>query len=247
VDLETGTECIALVEPPTTDMTQRKGGVSGTSTPPAPYYEDSPLLLESDSAPSMNCLGRFMEVLYAPPRVLFRWTVPEASKETRCGGCWPITVAVCITYTLGLSYSMVTIASRSICLLGIRKNALGSTVLCLAAGFPDLITALVLCNRPGMQQMAASNAFGAYAFNAFVALGLPWVVLGFTGDVFPPARGTMFTGMVGFLCTILAVLAILLSGLRLTRTLGVLLLLMYAFYLTTVIHDGLTRLARLPE
>ena len=69
----------------------------------------------------------------------------------------------------------MTVSSRSICLLGVRKNALGATVLCFAAGLPDLITVLVLCSRPGTQVMAASNAFGAFAFNAFVALGLPWV------------------------------------------------------------------------
>ena len=51
-----------------------------------------------------------------------------------------------------------------------------------------------------MQQMAASNSFGAYAFNSFVALGLPWVILGLYSDVFPPARGTWFTAVVGFSC-----------------------------------------------
>ena len=93
---------------------------------------------------------------------------------------------------------MVAVASRAICLLGVRKNALGATALCLAAGFPDLITVVVLCDRPGMQQMAASNSFGAYAFNSFVALGLPWVILGLYSDVFPPARGTWYPAAVGF-------------------------------------------------
>merc|ERR1719424_2255831 len=102
---------------------------------------------------------------------------------------WALTLAACIGYTLLLSYLMVLIATRAICLLGIRKNTLGATVLCLSAGLPDLLTAVVLVGKPGMHQMAASNPFGALVFNAFVALGLPWAVLGLYTDVFPPARG----------------------------------------------------------
>ena len=49
-----------------------------------------------------------------------------------------------------------------------------------------------------MHTMAASNAFGAFAFNAFVALGLPWAILGSYSDVFPPAKGTWFPAMVGY-------------------------------------------------
>ncbi len=143
--------------------------------------------------------------------------------------------------------AQVTVSSRSICLLGVRKNALGATALCFAAGLPDLITVLVLTSRPGMFTMAASNAFGAYAFNAFVALGLPWVVLGTYSDVFPPARGTWFPAMVGFSCCGVALLALLFSRLELHRNLGVGLLLLYVFYLVTVIHDGMTRMARPPE
>ena len=29
-------------------------------------------------------------------------------------------------------------------------------------------------------------------FNAYFALGMPWMVVGFYGDVFPPARGTWY-------------------------------------------------------
>ena len=60
-------------------------------------------------------------------------------------------------------------------MLGIRKNSLGGTLLSLSAGFPDLITATILVKRPGqgMVEMAVANPFGAFLFNALVALGLP--------------------------------------------------------------------------
>ena len=172
--------------------------------------------------------------------------------QARLGGSkglrlWPVTIFMCIAYTLAISFSMVAVASRAICLLGVRKNALGATALCLAAGFPDLITVVVLCDRPGMQQMAASNSVGAYAFNSFVALGLPWVILGLYSDVFPPARGTWFTAVVGFSCIGAGMGALLLSRLRLNRSLGIVLLLLYLFYLIVVSHDGLRRPRRPPE
>ena len=73
------------------------------------------------------------------------------------------------------------------------------------------------------------------------------MVLGFYSDVFPPARGTWFPGMVGFACVGVALLALLLAKFELHRNLGLFLLLLYVFYLVTVIHDGTTRIARPPE
>jgi len=52
---------------------------------------------------------------------------------------------------------------------------------------------------------------------------------------------------VGFSCCGVALLALLLYRLELHRHLGVALLLLYLFYLVTVIHDGVTRIARPPE
>ena len=139
-------------------------------------------------------LSRRMEALFellaAPPRSLFRLTVPDPNIALAAlggGRPWVLTLAICIVYTLFLSYSMVAVASRAICLLGVRKNSLGATVLCLAAGFPDLLTAMILVKRPGMLGMAASNPFGAFLFNALIALGLPWLILGSRADVFARA------------------------------------------------------------
>ena len=143
---------------------------------------------------------------------------------------------------------MVAIATRGVCLLGVRKNSLGATVLCLSAGFPDLITAMILVRRPGngMVEMAVANPFGAFLFNALVALGLPWLILGSYADVFPPARGTWFPSLVGFGCIGIALLLLLANRLRVSKSLGYALLGLYLAYLAVIIHDGTTRMARPP-
>ena len=41
---------------------------------------------------------------------------------------------------------------------GEGNNALGATVLSLAAGLPDLISVVVLCGRPGMEQISCTTA-----------------------------------------------------------------------------------------
>ena len=200
-------------------------------------------------ATTRTLADRCMAALSAPPRALFTCTVPrpDGASGLLCGRRpWPLTLLVCIAYTLALSYGMVTIASRAICLLGIRKNSLGATILTISAGFPDLLTALVLVGRPGMAEMAASNAFGALAFNAFVALGLPWLVLGSYTDVFPPARGTWFPSLVGFVSILLGLAALCASRMRLSRGLGIALLALYAAYVVAMIADGTTRPARPP-
>ena len=189
------------------------------------------------------------DVLAAPPRMLFQLSVPHAHVPLGVFGGrrpWPITLTVCIGYTLALSYGMVAIASRAICLLGVRKNSLGATVLSLSAGLPDLLTATILVKRPGMIGMAVANPFGALLFNGLVALGLPWLILGTYADVFPPAKGTWYPALIGFAAVLVALVVILVSRLRLTRSLGVVLLLLYVAYLAAIIHDGFTRPARPP-
>ena len=71
--------------------------------------------------------------------------------------------------------------------------------------------------------------------------------VGMYGDVFPPARGTWYTALVGFGCVGSAIVAILVCRLRLLRSLGTALLLLYAVYLAAILHDGTTRFARPPE
>ena len=140
----------------------------------------------------------------------------------------------------------VAVASRAICLLGVRKNSLGATVLCLAAGFPDLLTAMILVKRPGMMGMAASNPFGAFLYNGLVALGIPWLILGTYADVFPPAKGTWYPSLVGFVCIFIALTALLAVRMKLSKGLGYFLLSLYVGYLTAIIYDGTTRPARPP-
>ena len=51
-------------------------------------------------------------------------------------------------------------------------------------------------------------------------LGLLQVVVGTYADVFPPARGTWYSALVGFICVGIGLLFLLLSRLTLTRSLG---------------------------
>ena len=201
-----------------------------------------------ESTPRRHSWSIF-DALATAPRWLFGCIIPDAhAPMALLGGRrpWGLTLVLSISYTLLLSYVMVQIATRAICLLGVRKNALGASVLTLAAGCPDLITAMVIARRPGMLTMAAANPFGAFAFNAFAALGLPWAILGTYADIFPPARGTWYPSLIGFCAIALALLAIFANQLRLTRALGVYLLILYALYLAIIINDSAMRPARPP-
>ena len=190
--------------------------------------------------PPGSCLarcGRIIDVLSVPPRWLFEHTIVDPHKKREwCGGArlWPLTVASCVSYSLGLSYCMVSLASRAICLLSIHKNSLGA-ILCLLSGFPDLITVSLLCRRPGMHLMAATNAFGAFAFNSCFSLGFPWMVIGLYSDVLPPSETSWAAGVIGFGAIAIAVLLIAVNRLHFTRLLGAGLLLTYLAYLVLII------------
>lgn len=176
-----------------------------------------------------------------PPRYLFAHTIVNAHRRVSCCGTqlmfWPLTLLTCVCYSLGMSYLLVTLASRAICLLSIHKNSLGA-FLCLLSGFPDLITVVLLSRRPGMQQMAASNAFGSFAFNSCFSLGFPWVVIGLYSDVFPPSASSWTSGFIGFGSIGLALVVLCVARLKLTRALGVVLLLMYVTYLILIVSGA---------
>ena len=89
-----------------------------------------------------------------------------------------------------------------------------------------------------MHLMAASNAFGAFAFNACFSLGFPWVVIGLYSDVLPPSDASWASGVIGFGSIGVAMLSVCLCGLRLTRELGVMLLLCYAVYLVLIVSGA---------
>ena len=97
-----------------------------------------------------------------------------------------------------------------------------------------------------MVEMALANPFGALLFNALIALGLPWLILGSYADVFPPPPGTWFASLVGFGCIFAALLALLACRLRVSRGLGYFLLALYVAFLAFIIFDGTTRPQRPP-
>ena len=101
-----------------------------------------------------------------------------------------------------------------------------------------MITVVLLSKRPGMHQMAASNAFGSFAFNSCFSLGFPWVVIGLYSDVFPPSASSWTSGFIGFGSIALALVALLVARLKLSRTLGVVLLVMYVTYLTLIVSGA---------
>ena len=97
---------------------------------------------------------------------------------------------------------------------------------------------MLLSRRPGMHQMAASNAFGSFAFNSCFSLGFPWVVIGLYSDVFPPSASSWTSGFIGFGSIGLALVVLCVARLKLTRALGVVLLLMYVTYLILIVSGA---------
>ena len=89
-----------------------------------------------------------------------------------------------------------------------------------------------------MHQMAASNAFGSFAFNSCFSLGFPWVVIGLYSDVFPPSASSWTSGFIGFGSIGLALVVLCVARLKLTRALGAVLLLMYVTYLILIVSGA---------
>ena len=157
--------------------------------------------------------------------ILYRYSVPDATAPAfELGGRrpWALTILICIAYTLMLSYMMVT-SRRVVCLLGLRKNALGATVLYLSAGLPDLLT-MILVRRPdpGMVEMAAPTPSTPSPSMASSRSGCR----GSSSDRTPTSscRAAPGSMLVDFVCIALGLLALLVNRLRISRGLEYVLL-----------------------
>ncbi|CAB3410682.1 unnamed protein product [Caenorhabditis bovis] len=181
---------------------------------------------------------RFTYVLLAPVLVPMWVTIPDVRRnENR--RFYPVTFVVSILWIAFFSYLMVWWANTIGETFVIPTEIIGLTILAAGTSIPDLITSVIVA-RKGLGDMAVSSSVGSNIFDVCVGLPIPWLlyfIMEFVarpGEPLTPisvsSKGLLCS--VGMLFVMLVVLvgAIFLSGWKMNKIFGILMILSYIFF-----------------
>eukprot|EP01138_Halocafeteria_seosinensis_P000451 gb/GECG01000465.1/.p1 GENE.gb/GECG01000465.1/~~gb/GECG01000465.1/.p1 ORF type:complete len:910 (+),score=102.49 gb/GECG01000465.1/:1-2730(+) len=155
-----------------------------------------------------------------------------------------MTFFLSICWIAFFSYFMVWWASVLGEAIGISDEVMGVTFLAAGTSVPDLVSSVVVA-RKGLGDMAISSSIGSNIFDVCVGLPLPWFIGVFAfGEPIDVRSNSLFTSTVVLLIMLVSVgITIILNKWRLTRSLGAVMLLLYALF---VVHNLLTAQGLIP-
>jgi len=129
---------------------------------------------DDESEPS-SAIGRFVETVSIPLRLLFKYT----NLDTRIGAkherLYFVGFVLSFAWVALISMLIAAIIDRWGELSGIPDAFLGVAVVSIGAEIPDIIQSVTVARR-GYGSMAVSNCIGAQITNILVGLGLPWAL-----------------------------------------------------------------------
>lgn len=112
--------------------------------------------------------------------------------------------------------------------LGISDTLVGLTVVAVGTSAPELVTSVVATIR-GQASMAVGNLIGSSVYNVVFILGLTIVV---APDAIPVPAEVLYVDMLVMAAVSLLVVLLFRTGRKITRKEGIVLVLLYAAYLT---------------
>ena len=130
----------------------------------------------------------------------------------------------------GLSYILVENALIFAQAIGVPPLLIGLTILAGGSSVPDLIASLLVA-KEGKGDMAITNAVGSNIFDIAIGLGFPWllvIVLG--GESIHVGRDGLFESTVVLLGTVVILFVFAMTGKRLSRLEGAILVACYVAY-----------------
>jgi cation:H+ antiporter len=138
-------------------------------------------------------------------------------------------VAAGIVLLSGGAHLTVTGASELAALLGMSQRLIGLTIVSMGTGLPEVVSSLVSSYR-GRSDMAIGNVIGSNLFNILIILGLTGMITPLPVDpLLLHSDGVWMMGVT------LLLFPIMVSGFRITRFEGALLIITYGVYLTLLL------------
>ena len=183
-----------------------------------------------------NIFNKILCLLTMPLTIPMFLTVPDPNNE-KMKKFFPLSFIGSLAWIIVFSYLMVWWADDLGGYLDISDATMGITILAAGTSVPDLITSVIVA-RAGHGDMAVSSSIGSNIFDVTVGMPLPWIL--YTAWYYPTGVVVSSAGMVcsiGMLFIMLVAIffAILLFRWRMTKPMGVLMMCLYACFLSVAV------------
>jgi len=177
-----------------------------------------------------TCRERITYVAFLPIIVPLWLTLPDTRKES-AKKFFPITFLGSILWIAAFSYLMVWWATVTGDTVGIPPEVMGLTFLAAGTSIPDLITSVIVA-RKGFGDMAVSSSVGSNIFDVTVGLPVPWFLytVVFGTPIKVSSEGLGCSIILLFTMLILVFGAILCSGWKMSKLLGIAMFVLYFFF-----------------
>jgi len=104
----------------------------------------------------------------------FSWTIPDCSTE-QTRKWYLVSFITSVLWIAVISFAMVTLVSRTGCIIGIDTYTMGLVVIAIGTSIPDCMSSILVA-REGFGDMAVSNAIGSNVFDINLGIGLPFII-----------------------------------------------------------------------
>lgn len=175
---------------------------------------------------------RIYYIIKFPLLALMFITLPDV-RRPKLWKLFPITFIMSIGWIGGLTFFMVWWAETIGTAIGIPAEVMGITFLAAGTSVPDLITSVVVA-RQGRGDMAVSSSIGSNIFDVTVGLPIPWLIKSLIDDAPVNVKSDgLFCSTFMLFCMLVCVVAtIAICRWRMTRSLGMVMFILYVVFLT---------------
>lgn len=177
-------------------------------------------------------ISKVMCVISLPLTLAMFITVPDVQKPG-WKSYFPLTFIMSLVWITAFSYCMVWWATMVCTVTGMSQATMGITFLAAGTSVPDLITSVIVA-KAGHGDMAVSSSIGSNIFDVTVGLPLPWLLyypIQNTLSVHVSSSGMACNMGMLFLMLVAVIASILLFKWRMTKPMGVIMMILYATFL----------------
>ncbi|XP_069137010.1 sodium/potassium/calcium exchanger 2-like isoform X1 [Argopecten irradians] len=175
---------------------------------------------------------RINYIIVAPIVYALWLTLPDVRREEK-KKWFMVTFFGSILWIGGFSYLMVWWANTTGETIGLTPAVMGLTILAAGTSIPDLITSVIVAKK-GFGDMAVSSSVGSNIFDITIGLPIPWLLYQavFVGKpINVNSNGLACSICLLFIMLMAVIVSIAASKWRLSRTLGIIMLVLYVMFL----------------
>jgi len=175
---------------------------------------------------------RFLYLFILPITLPLFLTLPDVRRQDR-ERFFLVTFAMSILWIGLFTYLMVWLAHQVVETTGLSETVMGLTFLAAGTSVPDLITSVIVA-RKGKGDMAVSSSVGSNIFDVTIGLPFPWAlatIIKYGSSVGVESHGLFCSVLLLAIMLLLVVICIACNGWLMTKRLGLVLFVLYIFFL----------------